>query len=175
MESGVSLPRSQKRTTYPFLGPHYSNARPPIQFLNISFKYILPSITRFYKQSLSIRDLYALLFCSMRATCPVQFAFIWSTEHYPMTSTNHVQFSPVSSYFVPLSPKYLPQYLFSRKVRNQVSYPHKMTGKIVVLYILMLLPADEKTKCVDCTTAGIALPSSALRPCYSNTEIFRRY
>jgi hypothetical protein len=89
MESDVSLPRSQKRTTYPFLGPDYSNQRPPIPFLNISFKFILPSITRFFKQSLSIRDPYAVVFCSIRATCPVQFAFIRSTECYPLTSTNH--------------------------------------------------------------------------------------
>jgi len=57
-----------------------------------------------------------------------------------------MQSSPVFRHFLPLTSKYFPQPLFSSTLslcsslsaRNQVSHPYKTTGKIIVLYTLIL-------------------------------------
>jgi hypothetical protein len=43
-----------------------------------------------------------------------------------------MQSSPVSSHFLPLTSKYSPEH----PVRDKVSHPYKIAGKIIVLYIL---------------------------------------
>jgi hypothetical protein len=58
----------------------------------------------------------------------------------------------VSCYFLPLGPKYLPQYLISKTinlcpsfgVRDQFSYPYITAGKIIILYTLFNFYALEK-------------------------------
>jgi hypothetical protein len=56
-----------------------------------------------------------------------------------------MQSSPASCHLLPLRSKYSPQRLFSNthnlffhSVRDRVSHPYKTTGKIMVLYILIL-------------------------------------
>jgi hypothetical protein len=66
-----------------------------------------------------------------------------------------MQFSPASCHFIPLRPKYSPQHHFlnilSVCVLPKCERPHfthtqKNTGKIIILYILIVLLLAGKTK-----------------------------
>jgi hypothetical protein len=63
-----------------------------------------------------------------------------------------MQFSPAFYYFIPLRTRYSPSTLFSDSlslylslnVRDQVSHPYKIKGKIAILYILMFKYLDGR-------------------------------
>jgi hypothetical protein len=64
-----------------------------------------------------------------------------------------MQSSPASHHFIPLRSKYSPEHpvlsntlnLYSSpSVRDQVSHPHKTTGKIMVLYILVCMFLERR-------------------------------
>ena len=68
-----------------------------------------------------------------------------------MRSANHkVPHYAVRCYLIPLRPKYLHHFLntlclcSSISVRVQFSPPYKTTGKIIILYILILIFLDSK-------------------------------
>jgi len=101
---------------------------------------------------------------------PIVSSLICSHQQYLVRSTNMqliiTQLSPVSCYFLPLKPKYLPQHLSlfcSLNVSNQVSHPYK-TGKITVMYISIFTCLDTelpREKILDLMAASICQIQSA--------------
>jgi len=69
--------------TCPYRKPDQSSPCLPILLLEDSFSYYLPSMSRSYKWSLSLRFVYqypyALLLSPMRATCPAHLIFLQLT------------------------------------------------------------------------------------------------
>jgi hypothetical protein len=73
-----------------------------------------------------------------------------------------MQSSPISRHFLPFRSKYSPQHLFSNtinlcsslSVRDQVSNPYRTTGKIMILYILILNSRDSSVGIVTKLGAG---------------------
>jgi hypothetical protein len=71
------------------------------------------------------------------------FNYTW--QRIQITKLLVMQFSPPTHHFIPLRSKYPPQHpvpkhpqsMFSLNVRDRVSHPHRTTGKIIVLYILI--------------------------------------
>jgi hypothetical protein len=63
-----------------------------------------------------------------------------------------MQSSPLPCYLIPLGPKYLLSTLFSKtlslhsslNMSDKVSHPYKTTGKIIVLYIVIISPTHAK-------------------------------
>jgi hypothetical protein len=66
----------------------------------------------------------------------------------------NVQFPPVPCYLVPLNSTIFLSTLFSNildlysslNVRDQISHPYKMTGKIIVVYIFNLYISGKHTR-----------------------------
>jgi hypothetical protein len=93
--------------------------------------------------------LYTFFISPIRAACsPYLITLIWSTWwSLQVMKLLIMQSSPASRHFLPLRSKYSPwhsvlkhpQSCSSISVRDQVSYPHKITGKITVLYILIFM------------------------------------
>ena len=82
---------------------------------------------------------------------PIISSLICSHQQYLVRITNMqliiMQFPPVSCYFLPLKPKYIPQHLslyHSLNVRNQVSHPYKTKGKITIMYISIFTFLDTE-------------------------------
>jgi len=104
------------------------------------------------------KTLYIPLLFPLRTTCPAHLIlldFIIRTilgEEYRSLSSSLCSFphSPVTSYV--LGPNILlntlfsntPSLRFSPKVSDQVSHPHKTTGKIIFLYILIFKFLDGR-------------------------------
>jgi hypothetical protein len=102
-------------------------------------------------------NLYALLFFPIRATCPAYFildliTLIILDEQYKSRSSSLCNFphSPVTSSL--FGPNILLSILFSNtlslcsslNVRDQVSHPYRIKGKIIFLYILMFTFFDSR-------------------------------
>jgi hypothetical protein len=113
----------------------------------------------FFPCGFPAKMLYAFLFSRarpMHATCPVHLVldhpnYIWRKVQVLKLLT--VQSSSASCHFIPLRSKYLLSILFSNiftllpslNVGHQVSHPHRTTGKIIVLYLLISTFLDKKT------------------------------
>jgi hypothetical protein len=83
--------------------------------------------------------------CPSHPPWPDHSSYTWQTVQ--VMKLLIMLFSPTSLYFFPLGPNILLSTLFSNtiglcsslNVRDQLSHPHKTTGKIIVLYILIVM------------------------------------
>ena len=152
MEPEGSLPPLQDPTICPHPEPDQSSPCSPSHFLKIHLNIILPSTLGSRKWTLALRFPHQT---------PVHASPILHTRHMPRPSQSswfyHSQnirwglaFPPLLCYLTLLGPNILLNTLFSNtlslcsslNVSDQVSYPYKTTGKIIVLYILNF-------KCLD--------------------------
>jgi hypothetical protein len=93
----------------------------------------------------------------MRAKCPTHppwlnhSSYTWPTV--PVMKLLITRFSPSSCHFIPLRSKYSPQHPVLKhhrsmflyvNAREQVSRPYKTKGKIIVLYVIILMFFDRK-------------------------------
>ena len=168
MEPERSLPHSQVPVTCPNLEPARPSPYPPnltswrsILILSSHLHLGFPSVL--FPTGFPTKTLFTTLLSSMCATCPTQlifFDFITRTilgEQYGSLSSSLCRFlhSPVTSSL--LGPHILLNTLFSNtlslrsslNVSDQVSYPYKTTGKIIILYILIFIFWDSKLEDKD--------------------------
>ena len=146
MEPESSLPHSQAPATCPYLEPDQSSPCPHPNLLKIHFNIILQSTPGSSKWSLYLRiphqnPAYASLLPHTRyMPRPSHFSRFDHLnnigEQYRSLSSSLCSFlhSPVTSSL--LGPNSLRS---SFNVSDQVWNPHKITGKIIVLYILMFV------------------------------------
>ena len=167
MDSEGSLPLLQKHATCPYPEPdQYSpcshpTSRRSILILSSHLHLSLPS--GLFLSGIPTKSLYAPLQFSLRATCPT-YLFILDLitriifgEEYRSLSSSLCSFlhSPVTSSL--LGPNVPLSTLFSNtlslcsslNVSDQVSHPHKTTGKIIVLFILIFIFLDNKLEDID--------------------------
>ena len=135
-------------------------------FLNIQLNIILPSTPGSFKWPLPpgfrTKTLYTPLLSPICATCPAHLILYLIArnifgEQYRSLSSSLCSFlhSPVTSSL--LGPNILLSTLFSNtlslrssfNVSDQVSHPYKTTGKIIVLYILILVTKQIKRTCTE--------------------------
>ena len=157
MEPKGSLPYSQILTTCPYPEPNKSSPCPTSHFLNIHLNINLPSRPGSSKWPLALRFAHQNSVCTsplpIRATHhahPILLNLITQIisgeEYRSLNSLLHSflhfrYFSSLSGPNVPLNT------LFSNtlsvhsslNVSDQVSHPHKTTGKITVLHILLFI------------------------------------
>jgi len=83
------------------------------------------------------------------ATCPKHFILVYLItptifdEAHKLWSSHH--FLPLRSKYFPLHTLLThPQSIFFLSVRDQISHPYKTTGRIIVLYILILKFLDRR-------------------------------
>ena len=163
MEANGSLTCSHEVATSSY--PSQINPVHSIQsyFLNIHFNIILPfasgSFQVVFFLQLSLPKLYAFLFSLVCATY-VCHPFHDSWFNHPNNTQWAVQimkflilqFSPVSSHFLPLKRKYLPQHpqpAFFLQYYRQSFKPMQTPAKIMVLHILLLIILDIKQEDKD--------------------------
>ena len=171
MEPEGSLPHSQVPATCPYPVPARSSPYPLIQLPEIHLNTIPPSMPGSPKWPLSFRfphqnPVYASPFSPIRAICPAHLILLdiitWrilGQQYRSLSSSCSYLHSPVISSL--LGPKILLSTPFSTKLRlrssfnvsDQVSHPHKTTGKITVLYILIFKffnsKLDDKIFCTE--------------------------
>ena len=137
----------------------------PFSFLNIHCNTNVPSMPGSCKHSSSFhtKTLYAFLFCPICATCLAHITIfnlviqILFGEEYKLWSFSlrHLLHSPVTSSllesYIFLSTLFLNTHsLYSfLNIRNQVSYPHKTNGKIIILCTLVFSFLIGETKIKD--------------------------
>jgi hypothetical protein len=106
------------------------------------------------------KTLCAPLLSTIRTTFPARlilFDLITRTifgEQYRSLTSSLLYFSLLPYYLVPLRLKYSPQHPIanthslrsSLNVSNQVSHPYKITGNIIVLYILIFIFLDSRVE-----------------------------
>ena len=116
-----SSPHSQQPATCPYPEPDQTSAYFPSQFLKINFNFILPSMPRSFRCSLSLRFPHQnppLPLPKLLHTLPISFFLIWTSEWYLVRSTEHKAHCYVA-FSTPLSPQpffdpnILPSTLFS--------------------------------------------------------------
>ena len=157
MEPESSLLYWQVPATCPYPQATSSSHQTHSHFLKIHLNIILPSTfwspQWFFPSDFPTKTLCTPLPSSIRVTCPAHLIlldFIIRTilgEEYRSLSSSLCNFlhSPVTLSL--LGPNILLTTLSlrsSRNVSNQVSYPYKTTGKIIVLYILIFKFLDSK-------------------------------
>ena len=158
-----SSPCQQQPDTCHYAEPREYSSRYPmllllrfILSLSSHLRVGLPSIP--FLQVLLKKILCAFLISSIRATCPAHlilihsiiFSSIWWAVR--IITLLIMQFSPVSCHFLPLRPRYLPQYpIFEHpqpmpfpETEDQVSHPYKTTANIIINITVYYSPTNAQ-------------------------------
>jgi hypothetical protein len=119
-------------------------------------RHVLPS--DLFPTAFPTNILYAFPFFPVRATCPAHLILhefimlITLGEEYKLWNSLLCSFFPTSCQFIPFGPNTLLNTLFSNNlslcsslnVREQVSHPYRTTGKMIIVYILILMFLDSR-------------------------------
>jgi hypothetical protein len=163
MEPEGSIPNSQELSTYSFPEPHQSSPHHPhptsprsILILSTHLSLRIPS--GLFPSGFPTNNLYVFHFfnhsCYMtRTSHPLRLHYDnYTWRRVQITKLLVMQFSPFSRHLIPLRSKYPPQHLVlkhpqscsSLTVRDQVSQLYRTTGKIIFLYILIVIFLDSR-------------------------------
>jgi hypothetical protein len=144
MEPEDSLQCSQESSTGPYPQPDQSHPTSPRSILILCTHPFHGLTSGLLPSGFHTNILYAFLFSPIRTTCPPWLDHAnYTWRRVQVMKLFIMLFFPTSCHFISLRSKYSPQTpsvsVFPLMSRDQISHPHRTTGKIIVLYILIFI------------------------------------